>query len=133
MCKQCDEIKYLYEKITIFKYIRNLAFNKDINNKVKTDEQYNLEIKKQLEQILELINKKKKIPILQLYEKFNYKNKEELTEKEKDKIGINTNFGEKTDSWSNHFYEIFKVGSISKFINESLKFYEKKVFFGFFI
>ena len=126
MCRECDEIKYLYEKITIFKYIRNLIFKK---HQIEKEKEFNNEVKEQFKNILELIIKKKRIPILQLYEKFSYRNKEELTQKEMDKIGINCTFGEKIDSWSNHFYEIFKVGQITKFITESLKYYETKAFF----
>ena len=122
MCKQCDEIKYLYEKITVFKFIRNLIFSNRCQE----------EIKKQIESILELIKSKKRLPILLLYEKYNNRNKYELTLEERKKIGAynnNYNLKDKNDSLSSYFYEVFKVGEITDFVTESLKLYETKEFF----
>ena len=132
MCQECDEIKYLFEKITIFKFIRNLFFSKEIKEKIGNEEYYNIEIEKQIKTILESMITKKKVPILQLYEKFNNSKNNELTLEEKSKIGVNSSnyiLGDKSDSWSNYFYEVFKVGKITDFVTESLKKYEIKEFF----
>ena len=130
MCEECDKIKYMYEKITIFKHIKNLFFNK--NTLSRTEEEQNNKVKKQIREILELLLTKKRLRILQLYEKFNNRYIGELTSEEKAKIGFvnnNYSFGDKTDSWSNYFYEVFRVGQITNFVTESLKFYEIKNFF----
>ena len=135
MCKKCDEIKYLYEKVTVFKYIRNFIFSRSENYQIDTELDNNKEIENQFKSILELISTKKRIPILTLfqkYEKFNNKNKSELTLEEKNKLGLignNYSLSEKVDSWGNQFYEVFKVGQIVNFIVESLKHYDIEEFF----
>ena len=135
MCKKCDEIKYLYEKVTVFKYIKSILFARKNKYQIGSELDYNSEIKKQFKIILDLILSKKRIPILQLFEKyeeFNNKNKSELTLGEKNKIGLignNYNLNEKSDSWGNLFYEVFKVGEIANFVVESLKRYDTDEFF----
>ncbi len=130
MCKQCDEIRYLYEKITVFIYIRNCLFSRDMGYQYLSEEKYNEEIEKQFKSILELITSKKRIPILLLYEKFI--NKNDLTIEEKNKVGTinksNKSF-DKSETWNNHFYEIFKIGQITKFVTKFLKYYETEEFF----
>ena len=120
MCQECDQIKYMYEKITIMKYIRNLFFYENISDE---------EVKKQIKEILELITTKKRLPILKLYGRLNNRNAFELTVKEKNKIGYNYNKyikSDKSDKWSNYFYEIFRVGQTTNFVTESLRNYEIK-------
>ena len=131
MCQQCDEIKYLYEKISIFIYIRNLLFSKDLGQ-FNSDENYNNEVKKQFKAIIELITTKKRLPILLLYEKYSNRNINDLTLEEKIKIGAidnNNKSFDKSEAWNNYFYEIFKVGEITNFVTKVLKYYETEEFF----
>ena len=132
MCKECDEIKCLYEKIIVLKYIRDLIFDKEIKNNL-TEEEFNEQVKKQFKNILELIWKKKRIPILLAYEEYNNKAKRQLTEEHKKKlkeIFPTNNAYEQIDFWENIFYESFKVGDITKFTLKLLKLYEIDEFFG---
>ena len=130
MCKECDEIKCLYEKISIFKYTRDLIFSKQYDE-LKEDE-FNEKVKIEFKKILKLIWEKKRIPILSLYEEYNNKTKSQLTEEQKKKLKT-TNTGnsyEQIDFWENHFYRAFKVGEITKFTLKLLKLYEIDEFFG---
>ena len=120
MCQECDQIKYMYEKITIMKYIRNLLFYENISEE---------EVKIQIKEFLELIITKKRLPILKLYGRLNNRYAFELTAKEKNKIRINNNKyskSDKSDNWSNYFYEVFRVGQTTNFVTESLRNYEIK-------
>ena len=130
MCKECDEIKCLYEKISVLKYTRDLIFSKKYDE-LKEDE-FNEKVKIEFTKILKLIWEKKRIPILSLYEEYNNKTKNQLTEGQKKKLKtIGTgNFYEQIDFWDNHFYEAFKVGDITKFTLKLLKLYEIDEFFG---
>ena len=127
MCKKCDKIRYLYEKISLFKYIRKLLFSKKSSEK-----DFDNELEKKFKAILELINSRKKIPLLLLYEKLSNKNKIELTKSEISKIShiaYSKDILVKGDSISTYFYEIFKIGQIINFITKILKKYEIEEFF----
>ena len=127
MCKKCDKIRYLYEKISIFKYVRKLLFSKKSYEK-----DYDNEVEKKFKVILELIYSKKKIPLLLLYEKLNNKNKIEFTKSEISKIShisYSKGIQIKGDSINTYFYEIFKIGQIINFITKLLKNYEIEEFF----
>ena len=131
MCKECYEMKCLYEKLYIFKYIRDFIFSKQTKQDL-SEKEFDEQVKKQLKMILKLIWEKKRIRILEVYEKFNNnKVKSQLTEEHKKKLNeIYTNNTEQTDFWDNYFYESFKVGDITKFTLKVLKFYEIDEFFG---
>lgn len=127
ICKKCDKIRYLYEKIIIFKYIRKLLFLKKDN-----ENDFNKEVEKKFKVILELINSKKRIPLLLLYEKLNNKNKVELTKSQISKISpsnYSKGIQDKGESINTYFYEIFKIGQITNFITKILKSYEIEEFF----
>ena len=127
MCKKCDKIRFLYEKISVFKYIRKLLFSKK-----STEKDFNNEVEKKFKKILELINSKRKIPLLLLYEKLNNKNKIELTKSEKSEkshLDIIKDIQVKGDSISTYFYEIFKIGQFINFITKIMKNYEIEEFF----
>ena len=130
MCKECDEIKCLYEKISVLKYTRDLIFSRKYDE-LKEDE-FNEKVKIEFRKILKLIWEKKRIPILALYEEYNNKTKNQLTEEQRKKLKtINTsNSYEQIDFWENYFYEAFKVGDITKFTLKLLKLYEIDEFFG---
>ena len=128
MCRECDEIKCLYEKITCLKYIRDFIFSKENLN--LSEDEFNEQVKKQLKTMMKLIWEKKRIPILLAYEEYNSKSKYQLTEKQKkDLKSINSKL-EQVDFWENFFYESFKVGDITKFTLKLLKLYEIDEFFG---
>ena len=128
MCRECDEIKCLYEKITCLKYIRDFIFSKENTN--LTEDEFNEQVKIQLKTMMKLILEKKRIPILLAYEEYNSKSKYHLTEKQKkDLKNINSKM-EQVDFWENFFYEAFKVGDITKFTLKLLKLYEIDEFFG---
>ena len=132
MCQYCDEIKYFYEKITVFKFIRNFHFSKEIKKILYKEEDFNNEIIKQIKQILKLINSKRKIPILLMYIKLININKIELTSKQRAKINSisnNKNFSKKKFSFSNYLYKVFKLREIANHILNSLKYYEPEEFF----
>ena len=131
MCKECDEIKYFYEKITTLKYIREFIFSRKPNQDSNNEEELNKKFVNQMKKIMKLIWEKKKIPILEMYNEYNDKTKSQLTEKQKKKLSkIGGNKFEQVDFWENYFYECFKVGDIAKFILRLIKLYEVDEFFG---
>ena len=86
MCKECDEIKYFYEKITTLKYIREFIFSRKPNQDSNNEEELNKKFVNQMKKIMKLIWEKKKIPILEMYNEYNDKTKSQLTEKQKKKL-----------------------------------------------
>ena len=82
MCKECSEIKCLYEKISVLKFIRDAIFSKKMKEKY-SEEEFNEKIKEQLKVILKLIWEKKRIPILLNYQKFNYNTKGQFNQEHK--------------------------------------------------
>ena len=131
MCRECDEIKYLYEKIIVLKYMREFIFSKKKKQELSEND-FNDQVQIQLKAILKLIWEKKKMHILEMYEEYNDKSKNQLTEEQRKKlkeISVN-NIMNQTDFWDNHFYETFKVGDITKFILKLLKLYDIDHFFG---
>ena len=143
MCKKSDEIRYLYEKITVLKYIRNLAFNKNYRGKrndkqkgkynKKDDDAYNENVIIQTKKILNLIWTEKRIPILLKYKEFNIKKNiisEDEKEESKDNKNNSGNNSEEIDIRENDFYVSFKVGEIARFTLRLLNLYEIDEFFG---
>ena len=132
MCKECSEIKCLYEKISVLKFIRDAIFSKKMKEKY-SEEEFNEKIKEQLKVILKLIWEKKRIPILLNYQKFNYNTKGQFNQEHKKKLNAffrsDGPYGQ-VDFWENFFYESFKVGEITKFTLKLLKLYEIDEFFG---
>ena len=127
MCKKCDKIAYLYEKISVFKYIRKLLFSKK-----NSEKDFDNEVEKKFKVILSLINSRKRLPLLLLYEKLSNKSKVEFTKSEISKISHLSYIKDiqaKGDSFSTYFYEIFKIGPIINFITKILKNYEIEEFF----
>ena len=53
MCRECDEIKCLYEKITCLKYIRDFIFSKENTN--LTEDEFNEQVKTQLKTMMKII------------------------------------------------------------------------------
>ena len=86
MCRECDEIKCLYEKITCLKYMRDFIFERENMIENFNDDKFNEEVKKQFKNMLKLIWEKKRIKILLAYEEYNSKSKYQLTDKQKKKI-----------------------------------------------
>ena len=131
--KKCDEIKYLYEKIVIYKYIKNCIQNKKALNeleKEKNDEKNEEEInnKKDLSNILEQLNQQK-LKILSLYEdlintskKYLLINKGQKEENIND-VDINIKEDEKDK------FIIKKIKDRLEFITQLLKNYEIKKLF----
>ena len=130
MCRECDEIKCLYEKITCLKYMRDFIFERENMIENFNDDKFNEEVKKQFKNMLKLIWEKKRIKILLAYEEYNSKSKYQLTDKQKKKLKIINSKFEQVDFWENYFYESFKVGDITKFTLKLLKLYEIDEFFG---
>ena len=130
MCRECDEIKCLYEKITCLKCMRDFIFERENMIENFNDDKFNEEVKKQFKNMLKLIWEKKRIKILLAYEEYNSKSKYQLTDKQKKKLKIINSKFEQVDFWENYFYESFKVGDITKFTLKLLKLYEIDEFFG---
>ena len=138
--KKCDEIKYLYEKMIIYKYIKNLIDYE----KSKLQEEKNEEDKHDENELLEGEPKK----IISMYEKLsnlsNYLNKQKLRilrsyEKllkstKKYSVSNNSN-GEKEENKNDEEegekdkFTVLKIKEKSEFITQSLKNYEIKKFF----
>ena len=87
MCKECSEIKCLYEKISVLKYIRDAAFSKKMKEKY-SEEEFNKKIEEQLKVILKLIWEKKRIPILLNYQKYNNETKGQFNQDYKKKLDL---------------------------------------------
>ena len=127
MGKKCDQIRYLYEKIIIFKYIKNLI---NIENLFIKKEDFDLFTKEQLSNILKILNKQK-TKILKYYENLNkIKSKYSLIsninsiEGNTNEESINFEENSKNDK-----YEIFKVELTTEIITKLLREYEIDKFF----
>lgn len=117
---KCDQIKYLYERISAYRFIKNLM------NDEESEDKYKIE---QLKKILELLNIKKS-QILKLYEELvnintTYTLAQNKTTKYIDEDEEDTN---KEEIQNNNFV-IFKVSKRTEIIIKLLRKYELDKFF----
>ena len=121
--KKCDEIKYIYEKMIVYKYIKYLIdYEKYFNEKSESlKEQF---IKEQLSKISQKINNQK-LKILNFYEKLVNSNK-------KHSINNNNQREERDEEAKEEEKDKFmavKIKEKSEFITQLLRNYEIKKFF----
>ena len=126
--KKCDQIKYLYEKIVIYKYIKELINDEELRKKLK--EEYNSKVEEQLLNILKILNNKK-LKILILYEKLiNLNTKYSLEQNQnirEEKNITETNMNE--EEGENDKFLVFKVSKRTEIIIKLLRKYELEKFF----
>jgi len=136
--KKCDEIKYLYEKMVIYKYIKNLVDYEKLkseeeneieenNEKLEDNYEKNISIKEKILSLSNYLNNQK-LKILKSYEKLLKSNKKYSTtngEKDERRNEENRNVeeGEKDK------FTVLKMKEKSDFITQLLKKYEIKKFF----
>ena len=126
--KKCVQIQYLYEKIIIFKYIKNL------NNEKYSFEQKEFDntTEDQLSNIIKIISKQRKKIILH-YEKYikgkiNYSLVNNLSAKEDNKNEENKLIEEVGKNEDDN-YEAFQIGKKTEIITKLLRQYEIDKFF----
>ena len=140
--KKCDEIKYLYEKMIIYKYLKNLIdyekskvednieeVQNDENEKLEDNSKNNISMNKKISSLSNYLNKQK-LKILRSYEKLLKSNKKYSMnhytngEKEENRNEEDKNMEEEKDKFT-----VLKIKEKSEFITQSLKNYEIKKFF----
>ena len=125
--KKCDQIKYLYEKIVIYRYLKDLI--NDQNSRLILKDEFDSEVEKQLLNIIKIINYKK-LKILLLYEQLtnlNTKYSLEHNQNSKEDIESYENFNSE-DSENDNFL-VFKVSKRTEIIIKLLRKYELEIFF----
>ena len=126
--KKCEEIKYLYEKITIYKYIKNLIYEEKSREELNDNYVSNVEI--QLLKMLQILFNKR-IKILITFEKLiNTNIKYSLDHHQKSKEEKkNNNENIEIEEGEKDRFVVFKVGKKTKIVIELLRQYEIEKFF----
>ena len=118
---KCDQIKYLYERISTFRYIKNLINDEESGDDSKLEK---------LSNILKLLNNKKS-KILLLHEKLvNLNTKYTLSQNKTTKyIDENEEDDINNEEIENNNFVIFKVSKRTEIIIKLLRKYELDKFF----
>ena len=117
---KCDQIKYLYERILTYRYIKNLVNDEDSEDEAKIEK---------LQNILKLLNNKKS-KILKLHEKLvNINTKYTLSQNKTIKYIDEDEEDINNEEIENNNFVIFKVSKRTEIIIKLLRKYEIDKFF----